>query len=36
MANDIVRSTDGTTITYETFGQGPALIAVYGATWDPC
>jgi hypothetical protein len=34
MANDIVRSTDGTTIAYETFGQGPALIAVCGATWD--
>src|SRR5918994_728879 len=34
MANDIVRSVDGTTIAYETFGQGPTLIAVCGATCD--
>jgi alpha-beta hydrolase superfamily lysophospholipase len=34
MAHDVVRSADGTTIAYETFGQGPALIAVCGATCD--
>jgi alpha-beta hydrolase superfamily lysophospholipase len=34
MAHDLVRSADGTTIAYETFGQGPALIAVCGATCD--
>ena len=34
MANDILRSADGTTIAYATFGQGPALIAVCGATCD--
>ena len=34
MANDIVRSVDGTTIAYERSGQGPTLIAVCGATCD--
>src|SRR5918995_4618468 len=34
MANDIVRSADGTTIAYERSGQGPTLIAVCGATCD--
>jgi hypothetical protein len=34
MAHDVVRSADGTPIAYETFGQGPALVAVCGATCD--
>jgi len=34
MAHDMVRSADGTTIAYETFGRGPALIVVCGATCD--
>jgi pimeloyl-ACP methyl ester carboxylesterase len=34
MAHDVVRSADGTTIAYETFGRGPALIVVCGATCD--
>jgi len=34
MAYDVVTSADGTIIAYETFGRGPALIAVCGATCD--
>ena len=34
MAHDVVRSADGTPIAYKTFGQGPALVAVCGATCD--
>lgn len=34
MAYDTVISADGTSIAYETFGEGPPLIAVCGATCD--
>jgi hypothetical protein len=34
MAHDEVTSADGTTIAYETFGQGPWLLTVCGATCD--
>jgi pimeloyl-ACP methyl ester carboxylesterase len=34
MAHDTVISADGTSIAYETFGEGPPLIAVCGATCD--
>jgi pimeloyl-ACP methyl ester carboxylesterase len=34
MGYETVASADGTAIAYETFGQGPPLIAVCGATCD--
>jgi Alpha/beta hydrolase family len=34
MAHDLMNSADGTSIAFETFGQGPPLIAVGGATCD--
>lgn len=34
MTHDTLTSADGTEIAYETFGQGPPLIAVCGATCD--
>jgi Alpha/beta hydrolase family len=34
MAHQTVTSADGTAIAYETFGSGPALIVVCGATCD--